>query len=163
MIARAVGMGELAIGVPAVFALSAVIVVVNLVAGVRQAVEGRGRVGRGDQRRRRRGRGSHRPARFALPDSIWWGFLRLADPGYLGDDVGARIRVLSTALTVAGYVVFLGALIAILTQWLSRTMCSLEAGTAEYGGRNHIVLVGVINRTSVIVQQLLSRPRRVRR
>ncbi|HKJ85038.1 MAG TPA: ion channel DMI1, partial [Spirochaetia bacterium] len=55
------------------------------------------------------------PDRFAIGGAIWWAFLRLTDPGYLGDDEGVAIRTLSTILTVAGYVVFLGALVAILT------------------------------------------------
>ena len=37
-------------------------------------------------------------------DAIWWGFLRLTDPGYLGDDHGALKRTVSTILTVLGYV-----------------------------------------------------------
>ena len=41
-------------------------------------------------------------------EALWWAFLRLTDPGYLGDDEGTWIRTVSTALTVAGYVVFLG-------------------------------------------------------
>ena len=58
----------------------------------------------------------------------WWAFLRLTDPGYLGDDEGNWRRVVSTWLTVSGYVLFMGTLIAILTQWLNRTMRALEQG-----------------------------------
>ena len=32
-------------------------------------------------------------------ESIWWAFLRLTDPGYLGDDQGVFRRVVSTVLT----------------------------------------------------------------
>jgi hypothetical protein len=28
-------------------------------------------------------------------DAVWWAFLRLTDPGYLGDDVGVARRVIS--------------------------------------------------------------------
>ncbi|MCC5878416.1 MAG: hypothetical protein JJU03_00765, partial [Idiomarina sp.] len=41
-------------------------------------------------------------------ENIWWAFLRLTDPGYLGDDEGAFKRVISTVLTVLGYVIFMG-------------------------------------------------------
>ena len=33
-------------------------------------------------------------------DGVWWSFLRLTDPGYLGDDEGAVLRVQSTIITV---------------------------------------------------------------
>ena len=51
-----------------------------------------------------------------LPAAIWWAFLRLTDPGYLGEDHGVIPRTVSTVLTLAGYVVFLGALVAIMTK-----------------------------------------------
>ncbi|MFP4600662.1 MAG: hypothetical protein ACLFVJ_20570 [Persicimonas sp.] len=47
-----------------------------------------------------------------LPASVWWAFLRLTDPGYLGDDEGTLPRIVSTFLTLAGYVFFLGSLVA---------------------------------------------------
>ena len=42
--------------------------------------------------------------------AIWWAFLRMTDPGYLGDDEGVLLRVVSTVLTVLGFVLFVGAL-----------------------------------------------------
>ena len=66
---------------------------------------------------------------------VWWAFLRLSDPGYLGDDEGAWSRIVSTILTVAGYVVFLGALVAILTQWLNTRMRRLESGLTPVATR----------------------------
>ncbi len=33
--------------------------------------------------------------------AIWWAFLRLTDPGYLGDDEGVARRVISTTLKVS--------------------------------------------------------------
>ncbi|MCA9290808.1 MAG: hypothetical protein KDA25_06745, partial [Phycisphaerales bacterium] len=60
--------------------------------------------------------------------AVWWAFLRLTDPGYLGDDEGAALRTISTVVTVLGYVLFMGSLIAIMTQWLARTIRGLESG-----------------------------------
>src|SRR5690554_1393099 len=40
--------------------------------------------------------------------AVWWAFLRLTDPGYLGDDVGAWQRVVSPLLCLVGAVVFVG-------------------------------------------------------
>ncbi len=94
---------------------------------------------------------------------VWWAFLRLSDPGYLGDDEGAWRRIVSTVLTVAGYVVFLGALVAILTQWLNARMRRLESGLTPVATRNHIVVLGWSNRTLPIVGEILQSEGRVRR
>ena len=64
----------------------------------------------------------------AYGESAWWAFLRLSDPGYLGDDKGLLLQTISTIVTVLGYVLFMGALIAIMTQWLQGTMRKLESG-----------------------------------
>ena len=37
-----------------------------------------------------------------LGESVWWAFLRLSDPGYLGDDEGLVGRTVSTVVTVLG-------------------------------------------------------------
>lgn len=84
-------------------------------------------------------------------ESVWWAFLRLTDPGYLGDDQGTWLRIISTFLTVSGYVVFLGALVAIMTQWLTSKMEELEQGLTPVAVKNHIVILGWTNRTHSIV------------
>jgi ion channel POLLUX/CASTOR len=96
-------------------------------------------------------------------DAVWWAFLRLSDPGYLGDDVGTLQRIVSTILTVLGYVVFLGALVAIMTQWLNQRMRALEAGLTPIAQREHVLIIGWTNRTPTIVQELLLSSSRVRR
>ena len=42
-------------------------------------------------------------------------------------------RLVSTAVTVLGYVLFMGALIAIVTQWFAQTMRRLESGPSLTG------------------------------
>ncbi|MEX0891000.1 MAG: ion channel DMI1 [Gemmatimonadota bacterium] len=100
-------------------------------------------------------------------ESLWWAFLRLTDPGYLGDDrlgeVGLLAVVVSTLLTVAGYVLFLGALVAILTQWLIEAMEELESGLTPIALNDHILVLGWTNRTPTIVKELLLSEGRVRR
>lgn len=95
-------------------------------------------------------------------DAIWWAFLRLSDPGYLGDDQGLYLRTISTVLTVAGYVLFLGAMIAIMTQWLNAALRRLENGLTPISNRDHFVVMGWTTRTSTIVQELLLSDDRVR-
>ncbi|MFU8783960.1 hypothetical protein [Aliidiomarina sp.] len=93
---------------------------------------------------------------FALTEEFWWSFLRLTDPGYLGDDEGLGRRIISTILTVAGYVLFMGTLVAIMTQWLFRQMRNFELGQTPVSFRNHTVLLGWTSRTLPIVRELLS-------
>ncbi|HSN81433.1 MAG TPA: hypothetical protein VLS88_02550 [Polyangiales bacterium] len=98
-----------------------------------------------------------------LPDAVWWSFLRLSDPGYLGDDTGLFNRTISTALTVLGYVVFLGALVAIMTQGLDARMKKLEAGLTPVVRDGHILVLGWTSRTDSIVRELLLNQGRARR
>jgi hypothetical protein len=95
--------------------------------------------------------------------AVWWAFLRLTDPGYLGDDQGALLRTVSTVLTVLGYVLFLGALIAIMTQWLNQTVRRLESGLTPIASAGHILILGWSNRTATIVRELLLSEGRVKR
>lgn len=98
-----------------------------------------------------------------LGEAVWWAFLRLSDPGYLGDDVGTVNRTVSTVITVLGYVVFLGALVAVMTQWLQARMQRLEAGLTPVARNDHVLVLGWTNRTEAVVRELLLSEGRVRR
>ncbi len=101
---------------------------------------------------------------FAGPaEAVWWAFLRLTDPGYLGDDQGTLLRTVSTVVTVLGYVLFMGSLIAILTQWLNQTMRKLESGLTPISMDGHLLILGWTNRTATIVRELVMSEGRVRR
>lgn len=99
----------------------------------------------------------------SLGESIWWAFLRLTDPGYLGDDVGVTSRSFSTILTVLGYVLFMGSLVAILTQWLNRTIQNLEAGFTPIIRDHHILVAGSNDQAELVVQSLFESYGRARR
>jgi hypothetical protein len=96
-------------------------------------------------------------------EAVWWAFLRLTDPGYLGDDKGAFLRTVSTVVTVLGYVLFMGSLIAIMTQWLSEKMNTFESGLTPIVQKNHVLILGWGNRTPTVVHELLLSEGRVRR
>jgi len=98
-----------------------------------------------------------------LGDAVWWAFLRLTDPGYLGDDSGNWRRLVSTLLTVSGYVVFMGTLVAILTRSLIARMTELERGLTPVSFRNHVVILGWNNRTLPLVRELLGSSGSMRR
>lgn len=96
-------------------------------------------------------------------DAVWWAFLRLTDPGYLGDDEGTWRRIVSTVLTVSGYVVFMGTLVAILTRSLIARMTELERGLTPVAFRNHVVILGWNNRTLPLIRELLNASGSMRR
>ena len=98
-----------------------------------------------------------------LTYSTWWAFLHLSDPGYLGDDQGLVLRAIATVVTILGYVVFMGALIAILTQWLNQTLKHLEMGLTSIHKKDHILVLGWTNRTLSIVREMLVSEGRVGR
>ena len=90
-----------------------------------------------------------------MGEAIWWAFLRLSDPGYLGDDEGVAKRAISTVITVLGYVLFLGLLVAILTQWLNQLIGRLESGITPITLSDHILILGWTYRTPEIVLELM--------
>ena len=96
-------------------------------------------------------------------DAIWWAFLRLSDPGYLGDDEGRILRTISTIVTVLGYVLFLGSMVAIMTQWLNGVLERFERGLSPITLGDHVVILGWTNRTPEIVKQLLQAQSLLRR
>ena len=96
-------------------------------------------------------------------DSIWWGFLRLSDPGYLGEDKELARKVISTIVTVLGYVIFMGSLVAIMTQWLNGKIKKLESGLTPISLQGHILILGWNHKSSVIIKELLSSEERVTR
>ena len=95
--------------------------------------------------------------------AVWWSFLRLSDPGYLGDDEGVVSVTVSTVVTVLGYVLFLGLLVAILTQWMNSLILRVESGTTRVAFKNHILILGWNHRTPSIVLELLETGGRVSR
>jgi hypothetical protein len=91
------------------------------------------------------------------------GFLRLTDPGYLGDDQGLFKRAPSSVLTVLGYVLFMGSLIAIMTQWLNSKLRALESGPTPIAQNGHILILGWTNRTAAVVRELIRSEGRLKR
>lgn len=94
--------------------------------------------------------------------ALWWSFLRITDPGYLGDDQGVAKRFISTVVTVMGLVMFVGMMVAIMTQWLNATLRTLERGLTPVTLTGHIVILGWTNRTVGIIEELARGSERTR-
>lgn len=80
-------------------------------------------------------------------DAAWWAFLRLSDPGFLAEDAGPGLRLLAIVLTVLGLAVFVGALVAVLTQSFNEHMDRLALGLTPVTCENHVVILGWTSRT----------------
>ncbi|MCO4761235.1 MAG: hypothetical protein KC502_07010 [Myxococcales bacterium] len=98
-----------------------------------------------------------------LGEATWWAFLRLTDAGYLGNDQGSARRSISVVVTVMGSVLFMGTLMAIMTQWLGETVERLERGETPTRRQGHLLVVGWTNRTAAIISELLLSEERTRR
>ena len=96
-------------------------------------------------------------------DAVWWAFLRLTDAGYLGEDAGAVKRTVSAVITLLGFILFTGSLIAILTQWLVETMQRLELGLTSVALEEHFVVLGWTSRTPTILEEIMASQGRVLR
>jgi len=96
-------------------------------------------------------------------EAVWWSFLRMSDPGYLGDDEGVVSVTISTVVTILGYVLFLGLLVAILTEWMYKLIGRVESGTTRLAFKNHILILGWHDRTPSIALELLETGGRVAR
>ncbi|MBT3983583.1 MAG: hypothetical protein HOE90_19665 [Bacteriovoracaceae bacterium] len=92
----------------------------------------------------------------SFSSAMWWAFLRLTDPGYLGQDKGTLLRLVSTILSVLSYVLFLGALIALMTQWMYKALRELESGVTPLYIEDHILILGLTNRTVSLVEGILT-------
>lgn len=88
-------------------------------------------------------------------DAVWWAFLRMSDPGYLGDDTGLLKRLISTIVTILGYVLFMSSLVAILTQWLNGQIRRLESGYTPISMKGHILILGWTNRTAILIKEII--------
>lgn len=96
----------------------------------------------------------------SLGSATWWSFLRLTDPGYLGDDEDVATRLVSVPLAFIGMVLVLGALVAIMTTWLNETLERLERGETPLASEGHLLVVGWTDRSAAIITEfLLSTPR----
>lgn len=92
-------------------------------------------------------------------DGMWWVFLHLSDPGYLGGDAGPVATVVGTFMTVAGIVVFTSGIIAIITDLLSSSLAELAEGGHDVAFDHHIVIIGWSEKLFSLVFELLQADR----
>jgi len=103
------------------------------------------------------------PGFESVGDALWWAFEHVVVPEYTDDDEGVLKRTVATALIVLGSILFAGAVIAILVQWMEETTARLELGLPPVALDAHVVLLGWTSRTPVILAEIMVSQERVER
>ena len=96
------------------------------------------------------------PIQGDLGQSIWWAFLHLTDTGYMGGDKDSFERIVSIVLTLTGALLFVGGVVAILTNWLDRQMARLAAGLTPVAEEGHLLLLGSNPGISDLISECIS-------
>ncbi len=103
------------------------------------------------------------PGFDSLGDAVWWAFEHVVVPEYVDDDEGVTKRAVATVLIILGSILFAGAVIAILVQWLEETTGRLQMGLTPVALDAHFVLLGWTSRTPTILGEILVSQGRVER
>jgi len=90
-----------------------------------------------------------------LRESLWWTFLHVSDPGYLGDDDTPVTAVFGTIFTILGMITFVAGLVGILTSLITSLLISLREGGAPIAFTDHIVIFGWNSRVFTLIADLL--------
>jgi hypothetical protein len=90
-----------------------------------------------------------------LRESLWWTFLHVSDPGYLGDDDTPITAVFGTLFTILGMITFVAGLVGILTSLITSGLIGLREGGAPLVFRDHIVILGWNSRIFTLIADLL--------
>ena len=100
----------------------------------------------------------------SVSDAVFWAFLRLTDPGHLAEDRAPGLLLISIVISVLGLALFVGVLVAIITQAFVERMDRLALGLTPVSFAGHVAVLGWTNRTLELVAALLEeaeRPPRV--
>ncbi len=103
------------------------------------------------------------PGFESLGDVLWWTVEHLVVPEYTDSDESVVIRVIATALIILGSMLFSGAVIAILVEWVDAATTRMEQGLTPVALESHIVLLGLTSRTPTMLKEIMVSQRRVER
>ena len=99
----------------------------------------------------------------SLGDAVWWAFEHLIVPEFIDGDEGVIKRTFAVPLIVLGSIMFAGAVIAVLVQWLDETREHLQLGLTPVVLDAHVVLLGWSSRTSAILAEIMASQGRIER
>lgn len=92
-----------------------------------------------------------------FPKNLWWAFLHVSDPGYLGDNQGFVRQAVAVVITLGGWMLF-GLFLSILGMAFQRRWRHLESGKSRVLARDHTVILGWDPVMFKIIDKLLSDP-----
>ena len=76
-------------------------------------------------------------------DSYWWSIKHVLDPGAFAENYGAPLSVLIFSLLISlGGLVFLGALIGLISASIQQRLAQLELGNTSVIEKRHVVVLG---------------------
>lgn len=87
-------------------------------------------------------------------DGWWWSVRHLIDPGALGDDDTWLERLVGLAVTLSGLVIFVGVILEVLTEVVSRSLDYLNRATTGSDATGHVVFVGWSERLPEVIRTL---------
>jgi hypothetical protein len=103
------------------------------------------------------------PGFESLGDALWWAFEHVVVPEYVDGDEGVIRRIFATALIILGSMLFAGAVIAILVEWVDAATTRMEQGLTPVALSAHFVLLGWTSRTPTILKEMMISQGRVER
>ncbi|MCP3877144.1 MAG: hypothetical protein GY701_01935 [Sulfitobacter sp.] len=103
------------------------------------------------------------PGFESMGDALWWAFEHVVVPEYVDGDEGVIKRTFATALIILGSMLFAGAVIAILVEWVDAATTRMEQGLTPVALESHIVLLGWTSRTPTILEEIMVSQGRVER
>ncbi len=90
-------------------------------------------------------------------DSYWWSIKHVLDPGAFADNYGAPLSVLIVSLLISlGGLVFLGALIGLISASIQQRLAQLELGNTQVVENKHVVVLGWGPSVPGLIMNLLS-------
>ncbi|MFC0877591.1 RyR domain-containing protein [Saccharicrinis sp. FJH2] len=86
-----------------------------------------------------------------VKDRVWFIVSRLIDPGYLND---SEDKLFTLIVTILGWILCGGIMIAIITNAYFERIKKLENGLVRYKFKNHYILFGYNSMTADLIQQI---------
>jgi len=103
------------------------------------------------------------PGFESLGDTLWWTFEHLVVPEYTDGDEGVVKRAIATVMIILGSMLFAGAVIAILVEWVDAATTRMEQGLTPVTLESHIALLGWTSRTPTMLEEIMVSQGRVER
>ncbi len=90
----------------------------------------------------------------SFAEAVWWSWLHLSDPGYLGGDEGAVGRTVGAVLTLSSLLFVTTFFIAFATSLVSHAIDRLRDGVLDVAFDGHTVILGWNGKVFALLEEL---------